>query len=93
MPRLPAVPTLAAAALLRQASQQAPEDPWLRLDLARALRRQGNAPEGRALVEELAACTGRHNNAHVSLNGCTPRISPAVAMDSRPSPAVRRAEK
>ena len=51
-----------AAALLRQASQQAPEDPWLRLDLARALRRQGNAQEGRVLVEELAARSGRRDD-------------------------------
>ena len=55
-----------AAALLRQASQQAPEDPWLRLDLARALRRQGNTPEGRALVEELAVRTGRRDDIYAA---------------------------
>jgi Tfp pilus assembly protein PilF len=44
----------AAAALLRNAVAAAPDDPWIRLDLARALRRQGRGPEGRALVEELA---------------------------------------
>jgi len=44
-----------AAALLRQAAQQAPNDPWIRLDLARALRRQGRGVDARALVEELAA--------------------------------------
>ena len=55
-----------AAALLRQASQQAPEDPWLRLDLARALRRQRNTPEGRALVEELAARTGRRDDIYAA---------------------------
>lgn len=51
-----------AAALLRQASQQAPDDPWLRLDLARALRRQGNAQEGRNLVEELAGRSARRDD-------------------------------
>jgi len=44
----------AAAALLRNAVAAAPNDPWIRLDLARALRRQGRGAEGRALVEELA---------------------------------------
>ncbi|MBL6456440.1 BCSC C-terminal domain-containing protein [Belnapia sp. T6] len=43
-----------AGALLRNAMAIAPSDPWVRLDLARALRRQGRAGEGRALVEELA---------------------------------------
>ena len=54
-----------AAALLRQASQQAPDDPWLRLDLARALRRTGNAQEGRVLVEELAA-RGRRDDVYAA---------------------------
>ncbi len=44
-----------AAVLLQSAVAQAPNDPWLRLDLARVLRRQGRDGEGRALVEELAA--------------------------------------
>jgi len=45
----------AAAAILRNAVAAAPEDPWTRLDLARALRRQGRGAEARAAVEELAA--------------------------------------
>lgn len=45
----------AAAALLRNAVAAAPEDPWIRLDLARALRRQGRGAEARAAVEEFAA--------------------------------------
>jgi Tfp pilus assembly protein PilF len=48
----------AAAALLRNAVAAAPDDPWIRLDLARALRRQGRGAEGRALVEELAGRAG-----------------------------------
>ncbi len=44
-----------AVALLQDAVDQAPNDPWIRLDLARALRRQGRDSQGRALVEELAA--------------------------------------
>ncbi len=55
-----------AAALLRQASQMAPDDPWIRLDLARALRRQGNAVEGRAIVEELAIRTGRRDDLYAA---------------------------
>jgi tetratricopeptide (TPR) repeat protein len=45
-------------ALLRNALAAAPDDPWVRLDLARALRRQGRASEGRAIVEELAIRAG-----------------------------------
>jgi Tfp pilus assembly protein PilF len=48
----------AASALLRNAMAAAPDDPWIRLDLARLLRRQGRGSEGRALVEELAARVG-----------------------------------
>ena len=48
-----------AEALLRQAMIGAPNDPWLRLDLARALRRQGRSQEARALVEEQAARDSR----------------------------------
>lgn len=42
-----------AEALLRQAMTTAPEDPWLRLDLARALRRQGQLVPARNTMEEL----------------------------------------
>ncbi len=42
-------------AILSSAMNAAPNDPWLRLDLARALRRLGRGPEGRALMEELVA--------------------------------------
>jgi tetratricopeptide (TPR) repeat protein len=44
-----------AEALLRQALTQQPNDPWIRLDLARALRRQGRAAEGRSVMEEQVA--------------------------------------
>ena len=47
-----------AVTLLRSGLEQAPNDPWVRLDLARALRRSGRSAEGRALVEELAARDG-----------------------------------
>jgi tetratricopeptide (TPR) repeat protein len=42
---------LAAATLLRAALAEAPQDPWIRLDLARALARQGQGAEARAIVE------------------------------------------
>ena len=41
-------------ALLRGALESAPTDPWLRLDLARALRRAGRSGEARAVAEEAA---------------------------------------
>ncbi len=47
--------SVVAEALLRQAMTTAPNDPWLRLDLARVLRRQGRANEALAMLEELAA--------------------------------------
>jgi tetratricopeptide (TPR) repeat protein len=43
----------AAIGLLREASAAAPSDPWLRLDLARAMAKQGNAAEGRAVMASL----------------------------------------
>jgi len=46
-----------ALALLRAASAEAPQDPWVRLDLARALARQGQGGEARAILE--APLTGR----------------------------------
>jgi len=48
-----------AEALLRQAMTSAPNDPWLRLDLARVLRRQGRTNEALAMLEELAARDSR----------------------------------
>jgi Tfp pilus assembly protein PilF len=42
-----------AEALLRQALTSAPNDPWITLDLARALRRQGQLVPARAVLEEL----------------------------------------
>ena len=42
---------LAAASLLRAALAEAPNDPWIRLDLARALERQGQGAEARAIIE------------------------------------------
>ena len=47
-----------AASLLRAAMAADPANPWIRLDLARVLARQGQAAEGRALVEELLARGG-----------------------------------
>jgi Tfp pilus assembly protein PilF len=44
-----------ALALLRAAQASDPENPWIRLDLARSLARQGQAAEGSLLVNELAA--------------------------------------
>jgi tetratricopeptide (TPR) repeat protein len=46
--------TATAVALLQSAVATNPTDPWVRLDLARLLLRQGQGAEGRAIVEELA---------------------------------------
>nr|WP_255569285.1 cellulose biosynthesis protein BcsC [Neoroseomonas alba] len=43
--------TATAIGLLRAAQAQAPNDPWIRLDLARALARQGDGTEARAIIE------------------------------------------
>ncbi len=56
----------AAAVLLRNAMAAAPDNPWIRLDLARALRRQGRGSEGRALVEELASRTQTPDNIYAA---------------------------
>ncbi len=52
-----------AAALLRSAVELAPNDPWVRLDLARVLRREGRGAEGRALVDALAVRDGAGSDA------------------------------
>ncbi len=54
------------AALLQNAAALAPNDPWIRLDLARTLRRQGRDAEGRALVEELAARSPSADSAYAA---------------------------
>jgi len=54
------------AALLQTAVGLAPNDPWIRLDLARALRRQGRDAEGRALVEEFAARSPSADSAYAA---------------------------
>jgi len=57
---------VAAAGLLQRAMAMAPTDPWIRLDLARALRRQGRDGEGRALVEELAVSSPSADTAYAA---------------------------
>ena len=69
----------AAVALLRQALQADPSSPWIRLDLARMLARQGHGTEARQLMEAAAA-------------GGTPDGLHAAALlaeeDGRPAEAV-----
>jgi tetratricopeptide (TPR) repeat protein len=48
----------AATDLLRAALAEAPNDPWVRLDLARALARQGQGSEARAIIEAPVADGG-----------------------------------
>lgn len=79
-----------AAALLRQALQGAPADPWIRLDLARALRRQGRGVEARALMEETAARGDRDSvYAAALLADEDGRPADAEALMTRIQPAAR----
>ncbi|HEV7456273.1 MAG TPA: cellulose synthase subunit BcsC-related outer membrane protein [Roseococcus sp.] len=83
-----------AAALLRQAVELAPDDTWLRLDLARVLRRQGRAIEGRALMEELAARRGGRDDlfAAALLAEEEGRLTEAEGFLNRIPPAQRSAD-
>ncbi|HEY8613142.1 MAG TPA: cellulose synthase subunit BcsC-related outer membrane protein [Roseomonas sp.] len=81
----------AAAAILRNAVAAAPEDPWTRLDLARALRRQGRGAEARAVVEELAARSTNPDAAYAAalLAEEDNRVADADALLSRVPPNRR----
>jgi len=80
-----------AEALLRQAMTSAPNDPWLRLDLARVLRRQGRTNEALALLEESAARDGRPDGffAAALFADEDGRLGEADALLSRIPPANR----
>jgi tetratricopeptide (TPR) repeat protein len=84
----------AATALLRNAMALVPNDPWVRLDLARALRREGRAGEGRALVEELAArgASGDAVMAAALLADEEGRAADAEALINRIPPGRRSAD-
>jgi Tfp pilus assembly protein PilF len=81
----------AAAAILRNAVAAAPDDPWTRLDLARALRRQGRSAEARAVVEDLAARSTSPDAAYAAalLAEEDNRIADADALLSRIPPNRR----
>jgi Tfp pilus assembly protein PilF len=81
----------AAAAILRNAVAAAPNDPWTRLDLARALRRQGRSAEARAVVEDLAARSTSPDAAYAAalLAEEDNRIADADALLSRIAPNRR----
>ncbi|WP_043838761.1 cellulose synthase subunit BcsC-related outer membrane protein [Muricoccus aerilatus] len=81
----------AAAAILRNAVAAAPEDPWARLDLARALRRQGRGAEARSTVEELAARSASPDAAYAAALFAEEdnRAADADALLSRIAPSRR----
>jgi Tfp pilus assembly protein PilF len=81
----------AAAVLLRNAMAAAPDNPWIRLDLARALRRQGRGSEGRALVDELASRTPVPDNIYAAalLAEEDGRVADSDALLARIPPARR----
>lgn len=55
-----------AVALLQSAYASNPEDPWVRLDLARAMARQGRGAEGRALMQELVQRSASADNLYAA---------------------------
>lgn len=77
----------AALALLRGAQASDPNSPWIRLDLARALSRQGQGAEARALIEEPVLSGQRASNEQLY----------AAALfaneDNRPQDAARYIER
>lgn len=81
-----------ATALLRAALAEAPNDPWVRLDLARALARQGQGTEARAIVE--APLTGARASSEAIFAAALfaeeqGRIVDAAALMGRVPPARR----
>ncbi|WP_043361904.1 cellulose biosynthesis protein BcsC [Belnapia sp. F-4-1] len=70
----------AAVAMLRQALQTDPSSPWIRLDLARLLARQGSGAEARQLMEA-AAATGNPDSLHAASLFAEEDARPADAVD------------
>jgi Tfp pilus assembly protein PilF len=70
----------AAALMLRQALQADPSSPWIRLDLARLLSRQGNGIEARQLMDA-AAATGNPDALHAASLFAEEDARPADAAD------------
>ncbi|MCO6420056.1 tetratricopeptide repeat protein, partial [Siccirubricoccus sp. KC 17139] len=77
-------------ALLRAALAAEPNNAWIRLDLARALARQGRAGEGRALLEEAMARGGAETRFAAALFAeDSGRLAEAAAL-LEPVPAAQR---
>lgn len=81
-----------AATLLRAALAEAPNDPWIRLDLARALARQGDGAEARAVIE--APLAGAQANSDALFAAALfaeeqGRMSDAAALIARVPPGRR----
>jgi Tfp pilus assembly protein PilF len=83
-----------AEALLRQALTQAPNDPWVTLDLARALRRQGQLVPARATLEELVIRDPRPDSLYAAALFAdeSGRIADAENYLNRIPPAARSAD-
>lgn len=84
----------AAVALLRAAQQATPDNPWIALDLARALSRQGEPLEGRALLDRLAA-TGKPEALHAAalFAGEQDRVQDAARLIERIPDRLRSADQ
>ena len=82
------------ASMLNSAMSLAPSDPYLRLDLARALRRIGQEVQGRAMVDELAerSSTADANYAAALFAQETGRTADAEAFLTRIPPQRRNAD-
>jgi len=83
-----------AEALLRQALTTAPNDPWLRLDLARALRRQGQLVPARTTLEEVVIGDPRPDSLYAAALFADEegRIADAENYLNRIPPAARSAD-
>ncbi|MFC4167392.1 cellulose biosynthesis protein BcsC [Teichococcus aestuarii] len=84
----------AALALLRAAQQATPDNPWIALDLARALARQGEPLEGRAVLDRLAA-TGKPEALHAAalFAGEEGRVQDAARLIERIPDRLRSADQ
>lgn len=84
----------AALALLRAAQQATPDNPWVALDLARALASQGEPLEGRAVLDQLAA-SGKPEALHAAALFATEqgRTRDAAALVERIPERLRSADQ
>lgn len=84
----------ARIALLQAASAAAPQDPWVKFDLARALRANGQAAEARALMQAAVAASPTPETLHAAALFAMQDGQPAeaAALAARIPPGQRSAD-